>query len=48
MSMVRASHIDCTGAVRLWCQISAGHLAYFEAADEFLGLAAEFLRRQDA
>ena len=26
-------------------QISAGHLAYFEAADEFLGLATEFLRR---
>jgi 3-oxoadipate enol-lactonase len=26
-------------------QISAGHLAYFESADEFLGLATEFLRR---
>jgi 3-oxoadipate enol-lactonase len=29
-------------------QISAGHLAYFEGADEFLTLATEFLRRHDA
>jgi 3-oxoadipate enol-lactonase len=29
-------------------QISAGHLAYFEGADEFLSLATEFLRRHDA
>jgi 3-oxoadipate enol-lactonase len=29
-------------------QISAGHLAYFEGADEFLGLTTEFLRRHDA
>ena len=27
-------------------QIGAGHLAYFEAAGEFLSLADEFLRRQ--
>jgi pimeloyl-ACP methyl ester carboxylesterase len=29
-------------------QISAGHLAYFEGAEEFLSLATEFLRRHDA
>jgi 3-oxoadipate enol-lactonase len=29
-------------------QISAGHLAYFEGAEEFLSLAAEFLRRHGA
>jgi 3-oxoadipate enol-lactonase len=29
-------------------QISAGHLAYFEGADEFLSLATEFLRQHDA
>jgi pimeloyl-ACP methyl ester carboxylesterase len=29
-------------------QISAGHLAYFEGADEFLSLATEFLRRHEA
>jgi 3-oxoadipate enol-lactonase len=29
-------------------QISAGHLAYFEGADEFLSLATEFLHRHDA
>jgi 3-oxoadipate enol-lactonase len=29
-------------------QISAGHLAHFEGADEFLSLAGEFLRRHDA
>jgi pimeloyl-ACP methyl ester carboxylesterase len=29
-------------------QINAGHLAYFEAADEFLSLATEFMRRHDA
>lgn len=29
-------------------QISAGHLAYFEGADEFLSLATEFLSRHDA
>jgi 3-oxoadipate enol-lactonase len=29
-------------------QISAGHLAYFEGADEFLSLATEFLRRHDS
>jgi 3-oxoadipate enol-lactonase len=28
--------------------ISAGHLAYFEGADEFLSLATAFLRRHDA
>ncbi|MGX9431687.1 MULTISPECIES: alpha/beta fold hydrolase [Bradyrhizobium] len=31
------------------CQeISAGHLAFFEGADQFLSLATEFLRRHDA
>ena len=29
-------------------QISAGHLTYFEGADEFLSLATAFLRRHDA
>jgi pimeloyl-ACP methyl ester carboxylesterase len=29
-------------------QISAGHLAYFEAADEFLSLATGFLRQHDS
>jgi 3-oxoadipate enol-lactonase len=29
-------------------QINAGHLAYFEGADEFLSLATGFLRRHDA
>jgi 3-oxoadipate enol-lactonase len=29
-------------------RISAGHLAYFEGAEEFLSLATEFLRRHDA
>jgi pimeloyl-ACP methyl ester carboxylesterase len=28
--------------------ISAGHLAYLEGADEFLSFATEFLRRHDA
>ena len=32
----------------MYRQISAGHLAYFEGADEFLSLATEFLRRHDA
>ena len=32
----------------MYQQISAGHLAYFEGADEFLSLATEFLRRHDA
>ena len=32
----------------MWRQISAGHLAYFEGADEFLSLATEFLGRHDA
>jgi pimeloyl-ACP methyl ester carboxylesterase len=26
-------------------EIAAGHLAYFEAADEFIALAIEFMRR---
>jgi len=35
-------------AVGAMCQqIGAGHLAYFEGADEFLSLATEFLRRHD-
>ena len=32
----------------MYQRISAGHLAYFEGADEFLSLATEFLRRYDA
>jgi len=31
-----------------YAQIDAGHLAYFEAADEFITLASTFLKRQDA